>query len=181
MVTSKHFCQQSTHHACAHDWSKELQYILELINDVTVEDPFSTSHPTIESVGVDFSDARDIIIAQLLEQLKLTQDTSESYWQQRLAQTFRQTDLKRETLGVRRFVTDFSNRSVLIELKNQKDVRTAIGQISEYRNIKKRAGHPVWFSYIMLFGDLQNWTPALWKERQALCAQHGIILRWLKL
>lgn len=179
IVTSKYFCDRLVHKDCIHDWDADVVLIKQLIDDVTVDDPFHK--PTTNVTCNPEADEKDKIIAQLLDQLRLTQETSESYWQQRLAKVLCKTSLRREVLGSRRFVTDFSNPSVLIELKNQKDIRTAIGQVGEYMSIKKKAGHPVWFAYILLFGNLQKWTSELWKERQDLCARHGITLRWLKL
>jgi len=179
-VTSKYFCDRLTHQSCHHDWSTDVQLVKQLIDDVTVDNPFETTVTRLPDDSESDADDKDILISQLLEQLRLTQETSESYWQQRLTKVLCGTSLRREVLGNRRFVTDFSNPSVLIELKNQRDIRTAIGQVSEYMSLKKNAGHPVWFSYILLFGNLQKWTLMLWKEREALCATHGIILRWLK-
>lgn len=179
IVTSKYFCNHLVHQYCDHDWDPDTLLIKQLIDEVTVDNPFNMV-VNRAPCNTDESDDKDILILQLLEQLRLTQESSESYWQQRLVKVFCKTTLRREVLGSKKFITDLSNDTFLIELKNQRDIRTAIGQTGEYMEYKKRAGHPLWFSYILLFGSLEKWTPTLWRERLSLCARHGIILRWLK-
>ena len=179
-ITSKYFCTSSTHESCNHDWDKETKAIMQIIEEISKPNPYIGD----TSLGIrprqeESVDEKDLMIAQLMQQLRLTQDSSESYWQNKLMRNFQNTSLGRETLGQQRFVTDFSNRNVLIELKNQRDIRTAIGQVSEYMDIKRRQGHPMWLSYILLFGDLKKWTPSLWHDRKKLCEKHGIALRWL--
>lgn len=181
-MTSKYFCRASTHESCMHDWDNETRRIIKIIEQISMHDPYNvTVDARLNVLQGETLDEKDLLIAQLMQQLRLTQDSSESYWQTQLMKHFKDTSLRRETLGHQRFVTDLSNRNVLIELKNQRDIRTAIGQVSEYVELKKRQGHPTWFAYILLFGDLKKWTPNLWHDRKKLCEKHGIALRWLSL
>lgn len=181
MITSKYFCLNDLHEKCQHDWDVETGTILSIINTISTTEPFDSDGIDTKSNTNNEDDEKDIIIARLLNELRMTRECSESYWQQKLASQFKHTSMKREILGHHRFVTDLSNANVLIEVKNQKDVRTAIGQVGEYKDIKRELGHPTWFVYILLFGDLRKWSPQLWRDRSKLCAKHGIRLRWLSI
>ena len=109
----------------------------------------------------------------------MTKEHSEAYWQRKLQSALGDTTLQRETLSSHRFVTDLSNRNVLIEIKHHKDFRTAVGQVGDYLHYKRQKGDPTWFVYIILFGDIrQKWRRELWEDRLQMCEKDGIILRF---
>lgn len=181
MTSSKYFCAKKLHQFCSHDWTIETKTILQLIDSVSTDNPFQDMfrRPDVVASDANLTDEKDLIILNLMQQLKMTEYTSEGFWQRKLQNIFKNTSLRREIISTQKYVTDFSNKDVLIELKNQKDVRTAIGQINEYRAYKNDRGDAVWFSYILLFGSLHRWTAQLWFDRVQLCADQGIILRYL--
>ena len=181
--TSKYFCLQRTHDDCAHDWDPLTRHILATIDTFTTATPWAEQQDTMEHM---MEDDKDRLIRQLMQELQMTKEHSESYWQHKLQAALDHgpfpVTLHRETLSKHRFITDLSNRNFLIEIKHQKDYRTAVGQVCDYVQYKRREqGDPVWFVYILLFGDLQKrWTVDLWQDRQRFCQANGILLRWLR-
>lgn len=83
--------------------------------------------------------------------------------------------IRRQTLR-HNFVTDLSNAQVLIEIKHERNFRTAFGQIADYAI---SMDNTLWFKYILLFGDPRQWSTELWEDRCAICEAAGISLRWM--
>lgn len=180
-MRSKYFCAKNTHELCDHDWDVNTSRIIKTIDECTLQSDELTKvcMPEQHTTG----DEKDQIIIQLLKDLEIAKCHSESFWQKKLVQYLNKNDARmcRSYLKRHHFVTDLSSEHVLIEIKHEKDFRTAVGQIADYNEVLSRQRqNTIWFRYILLFGDRKKWSTELWVDRSRICSRVGIILRWLK-
>lgn len=184
MQTSKYFCQAPIHLHCSHDWDQNTTTIVNTIGDLSISD---LDHHVKELYDHDddreHEDDKDLLIIQLMKELQIAKCHSESYWQRKLfdALNANGAQINRRFLKKHKFITDLSSDHVLIEIKHEKDFRTAVGQIADYAEMlrQQQQNKSIWFKYILLFGNRHHWSQELWRDRQRLCARAGIILRWL--
>lgn len=176
MFTSKYFCKQASHNECEHDWDSNTARILKVLDHLT-----SDCH--LNNICIANDDEKDRLIQVLLQELYVTRQSSESYWQKKIQPALHDAGAKmsRRYLSKHRFVTDLSSDHVLIEIKHAKDFRTAFGQVADYtESMKKDKNCPtIWFKYILLFGNFSNWSADLWQDRKDICDRAGICLRRL--
>ena len=181
-MISKFFCDLSTHDECSHDWDHDTKNIIDTITSMTTNDPFCPHNTGTLDISHLDEYKKDKLLKTLMDELSMTREHSEAYWQRKLQNQVFENDgsstLRREILSNSKFVTDLSNRNVLIEIKHHKNFRSAVGQIGDYTYHKKKKNDPLWLVYILLFGDVKrHWTTELWHDRRHFCKQNGIILR----